>query len=65
MEANAIVNSANMQKDYTSYSLEEENFYHSTEFNSDYHQFYCPAEPNDSDLMPNLPSSEFKNKLSD
>lgn len=40
---------------YNSYSVDDENFYHSTEFNSNYHQFFCPAEPTDSDLVFNLP----------
>lgn len=46
--------SVNLNKDYTSCSLDDDNFYHSTEFNSNFHQFYCPAEPNESDLIPNL-----------
>lgn len=52
LDAETSVNLYN--KDYASCSQDDENFYHSTEFNSNYHQFYCPAEPAESDLIPTL-----------
>lgn len=54
----------NLYRDYTSCSLDEEN-YHSTEFNSNHHQFFCPAEPAETDFIPNLGPSRPRLSSSD